>query len=290
MKINAKDIVGILPKKLKRICQVGICDPKYLEKLEPVFCYIPLEYGGPRYSAKPSDVMPAVKSIITLVHFTPVALDYSVEDIVLVVANIMWRKFKIKTHVLDKFKKPDKKNLIGNENSFLESAGYEARKKIILLKNIAYYAGLGQYGKNSLIINPQFGSDIKIQALFTETEMEYNDPILPKQFPCCKDCNICVTSCPNKGIDNYKLFGSLKDECKFVVKDAVTLIGRVCRKSDIWNKALVEQKRVCRICQSFCPVNRQHYIKNNLVFAKKEKQGKIAFFLAGSNYKLKKRN
>ena len=45
MKINAKDIVGILPKKLKRICQVGICDPKYLEKLEPVFCYIPLEYG-----------------------------------------------------------------------------------------------------------------------------------------------------------------------------------------------------------------------------------------------------
>lgn len=286
--MNASDIVKILPKKLKKVCQIGICNPEYLEKLEPVFCRIPLDLGGPRYSAKPSDVLPSVKSIIILIHFTPIALDYSVEDIILVVANIMLRKLEIKTHVLDEFGKPDKKNLIGKERSFLESTDYDTMKKIILFKDIAYYAGLGQYGKNSLIINPQFGSDFKIQALFSETEMEYNSPILPKQFPGCEDCNICIKACPSKMIDNYKFLGSPKVECRLVVKDVPTLIGRLCRKSNIWNKASVEQKIECRICQSFCPVNRQHYIRNSLIFARREKQGKTTFFLSKSDYKPKK--
>lgn len=295
MEIDPKDIENILPKKLRHICQVGICNPLYLEKKKLVYCRIPHEYGGPRWSAKPSDVLPSVKSIITLIHFTPVALDYSVNDIILVLAGILWRKLRIWTHVLDESRRPNAGNLIGNEVSFLRSTSYDARKKIILLKDIAYYAGLGQYGKDSLIINNRFGSDIKIQALLTEARLKYDKPILPKAYPGCKDCNICIKACPAKSVDNYKFFASTHDECKLVVKDVPTLMGRLCRKKDIWDKAKAIQKITCRICQSFCPVNSKHYVENSLIFARKEKQGRITFFLikdSGSKairYKPKKR-
>ncbi len=286
MKINSRDIEKILPKKLRRICQVGICNPLYLERKKSVFCHDPIECGGPRWSAKPSDVLPSVKSIITLIHFTSIAWDYSVEDIILVVADILRRKLKIKTHVLDKFGKPDKKNLIGHENSFLESTGYDAMKKIILFKEIAYYAGLGQYGKNSLIINPQFGSDIKIQALFTEAKLEYDRPILAKAYPGCKGCNKCIRACPAEIIHKYKVI-SQTGICNGVVRDRPIIIGRIPKKAKVWDNAPKTQKIHCRICQSFCPVNTQHYIKNSLIFAIREirekpgkRQERITTFLS----------
>ncbi len=120
MEINTKDIEELLPKGLRHVCKVGICNPVYLERKKRIFCYIPVKYGGRRQSAKPSEVLPSVKSIITLVHFTPIALDYSVQDIILRLASILRRKLKIKTHLLDESGKPSKENIIGNEDSFLK--------------------------------------------------------------------------------------------------------------------------------------------------------------------------
>ncbi|MBN1492811.1 MAG: hypothetical protein JW938_01540 [Candidatus Omnitrophica bacterium] len=282
MKIHAQDIEALLPNALREICHIGICDPEHLERCDSHLCHIPLEYGGPKYSARPRDVMPTVKSIIILAHYTPIALDYSVEDIILEVAVILWKKLRIKTHVLDRDNKPDKQNIVGNEYSYLKRTGYDTRNKILLLKDIAYYAGLGQFGKNSLIINPRFGSDIKLQVLFSETKMYYNTPMHPKEYPGCKDCTICVNACPSEQIDNFSLFASHKDHCKRVVNDTLTLIGRACKQDAIWDEAVYDQKSVCRICQSFCPVNADHYIRDKLIFAKKDTHGKISFYFSGS--------
>jgi epoxyqueuosine reductase len=275
-KINARDIEKILPEKLRRVCQVGICNPLYLERKKSVFCRIPIKYGGPRWSARPRDVLPSVKSIIVLIYFTPIAQDYFVENIILTVADILWRRLRIKTHVLDKLGIPSKENFVGKELSFLESTGYDAKKKMVLFKDIAYYAGLGQYGKNSLIINNRFGSDIKIQALFTEIELEYNKPILPKAYSACKDCYICVKSCPVQAIYNYKFISS-KDVCRLVINDGPAIISRLPKKDIRVNTSVKQRTAHCRICQSFCPVNAQHYVRNSLIFARKKKQGKIVF-------------
>jgi len=276
MKISAKDIERILPRNLRRDCQVGICNPAYLERKKRVFCRIPFRYGGSRLSARPSDVLPSVKSIIVLIHFTPIAGDYSVKDMILVVADILRRKLKINTHVLNKFGRPDKKNIIGTESSFLESTGYDARKKIVLLKELAYYAGLGQYGKNSLIINKSFGSDIKIQTLFTEENLEYDKPILPKVHPFCKGCNICIKACPFKIIFKYKLI-SRADVCHCAKIEKPVIAGRIPKKNALWHSAPIAQKIHCRACQSFCPVNSQHY-QDRLILVTKEKKHKLFYF------------
>jgi len=270
----------ILPQELRQVCRLGTCDPSYLENKEPVFCHIPNELGGPRWSAKPSEVLPSVASIIVLIHFTPIALDYSVHYIALFVAATLWERLKIRTHVLDEFGRPDRKNLIGLENSFLRSTAYDAMKRMILLKDLAYYAGLGQYGRNSLIINRDFGSDFKIQALFTEFELKYDVPIEPKAYPACKDCCICVENCPAKAIHDYAVV-SERDVCsKSVVKDRPIIIGKLPKGDGTWENASLEQKIECRICQSFCPANSRHYVKSGLVLARRDQTGKIEVFRA----------
>lgn len=60
--LGAEDIEKILPEDIRPVCQVGICNPEYLERKKPLFCPIPQKYGGSRPSAKPSDVLPSVKS------------------------------------------------------------------------------------------------------------------------------------------------------------------------------------------------------------------------------------
>lgn len=278
MKMSAENIIKILPKNLRKVCRVGIADPAYLEKLKPVFS--PLKN---RWSAKPSDIYPSVKSIITLIHFTPIALDYSVEEIILLLADLLWKKLKIRTHVLDKFGKPREKNLVGTERIFSKEKFYskgEGKNKIVFLKDIAYYAGLGQYGKSSLIINSKFGSDIKIQVLFTESEFEHGVPILPKQYPGCKFCNICIDYCPHQAINSYKVDplisptfkirrcmveeGTIKKEQERIAK--LAKLARI-PQNRIWCKIppkinipsfpsfLKENMKVCRVCQALCPAN-----------------------------------
>lgn len=278
MRLDKDVIWKLLPDKFRKQCLVGICNPLYLERKKRVLCYVPIEYGGRRWSAKPSEILPFTTSIIALIYFTTIAQDYSVEDIILTIAGRLWRKLKIKTHVLNKFGRPCKKNIVGCENSFLETSSYDAGKKMILLKDIAYYAGLGQYGRNSLIINNRFGSDIKIQALFTGARLEYDKPILPKAYAGCRSCKICIEVCPAKAISNYKVI-SQHNICRLIVRDKATIVGRFPKKAKVWDSGLIEQKIACRACQSFCPANSPHYVKNSLVIAKKERKGGIRLFL-----------
>jgi len=282
MRITASRIQEILPAALKRSCLIGICDPRYLQKKQRVFCKIPAVYGGPRWSAKPREVLPEAKSIIALLHFTPLGFDYAVDKHVLSIAGIIWKKLGVRTHLLDASGRPDARNVIGHERS--RFGNYDARKRMILLKEIAYYAGLGQFGKNSLLINRSFGSDMKIQALFTGSSLEPGKPLIPKAHPACAECDICVDNCPSGIIRGYLVSAGDKDLCKGRAGKKPVLIGRLIKKRDLWDKAFLDQKLSCRICQSFCPLNKRHYFKDSLVFVKKSGgPGKYTFYYRTKN-------
>jgi epoxyqueuosine reductase QueG len=258
IRFGSKDIEKILPKEMREVCRVGVCNPRYVQKKRRVMCYVPNEYGGPRWSAKPSEVWPGVKSVIVLIHFTPIGLDYSVRNMVLRLGEVLWNRLKIETHVLNEGGRARKENLVGEEDSFLKKSSYDARHRMILLKELAYYAGLGQYGKNSLLIHGQFGSDFKIQALFTGQELDYSRPMVPKAYPGCQKCNICVQGCPGGVLHRYKIF-SLSDICRSIVRGGGRHGQRLSPKAIQWSKLAVRKKFICKACQSSCPVNRAHY-------------------------------
>jgi len=60
-------------------------------------------------------------------------------------------------------------------------------------KMAAYACGLGFVGRNSLIVNPRFGSFVFLGTILVTAAMPYGEgPVLSG----CKGCNACVSACP----------------------------------------------------------------------------------------------
>lgn len=64
----------------------------------------------------------------------------------------------------------------------------------ISLKHAALSCGMGQMGKNNLLLTPEFGPHQRLCAIVTEAPLE---PDPPRELNLCKDCNRCVKACPS---------------------------------------------------------------------------------------------
>ena len=64
-------------------------------------------------------------------------------------------------------------------------------------KALARRAGLGWIGKNSLLINPRFGSTTYIGSLLLNITLDYNTKVIEDR---CGKCSRCIASCPTSAI------------------------------------------------------------------------------------------
>ena len=90
--------------------------------------------------------------------------------------------------------------------SFLAKKGFKSKiipyKPGLYLKDAAALAGIGPIGKNNLLITKTFGSQVRLRALVTKAELVYGTPIYESDY--CKNCNICVDSCPSSALEGGK--------------------------------------------------------------------------------------
>jgi len=70
-------------------------------------------------------------------------------------------------------------------------------RNIISVKHAAALAGLGYIGKNSLLINPEYGNMVWLSAVLADMELE-PDKIINEKCP--ESCNICIENCPVNAI------------------------------------------------------------------------------------------
>jgi len=86
----------------------------------------------------------------------------------------------------------------------LERKGYKAIAfpPRLPLKRLAQLAGFGAFGKNSLIINPNFGPWIRLGAVLTNAEMVADRPF---EEDLCGDCENCIDACPVNALAPYKV-------------------------------------------------------------------------------------
>lgn len=111
-------------------------------------------------------------------------------------------------------------------------------------KLAASMAGLGFFGKNSLLINETYGSFVFIG--YVETDL-----VLPPDAPLsrtCAECGKCAAACPGGAIENGKInaakCASAISQKKGALSDAE---AEILRKSGFaWG---------CDICQTVCPHN-----------------------------------
>ncbi len=73
-----------------------------------------------------------------------------------------------------------------------------AASLIFPLKIMAVRAGIGYYGKNSMVINPGLGSWIALSAFFTDVELETDQPLEKS----CNDCDRCIRACPSGALSS----------------------------------------------------------------------------------------
>ena len=122
----------------------------------------------------------------------------------------------------------------------LQSMGFSARKTVgISIKNACVLSGIGVYGKNALIINPQHGTYIRYAAVLTNWIPDvYGQPL--QNFTPCQNCDKCLPVCPGHCLEPYKVDG-LKCMCTYVEKGQKPL----------------QTLPMCSICQDVCPWNDQ---------------------------------
>ena len=104
---------------------------------------------------------------------------------------------------------------------------------LLSLKHLAVKAGLGVFGRHSLVITPQYGPRVRLTAILTDAEME-PDPPLAQNF--CEKClgNPCITLCPVKALTEP-------------VGDSPYQINKyACRQ-------YLNTRPACAICMKVCP-------------------------------------
>ncbi len=123
----------------------------------------------------------------------------------------------------------------------------------LLEKALAVRAGLGQIGRNSLLITREYGSFVLLGELVINDEIDRYDQ--PLDWQPCEDCHLCERLCPvaaingNRTIDARRCISARTVEG---VAGSLPTNGWVCG---------------CDECQSKCPHNQSKPLCENELFA-----------------------
>ena len=138
-------------------------------------------------------------------------------------------------------------------SAYIRNLGYEAVASMndtALVIPYAIKAGLGEYGRNQMVITPEFGPRVRFSKIFTNLPLvpDKPGPLGIRQY--CEACDVCAAACPPKALP----FGAPDSE----PLNRSTLAGVKKWSADCekcfayWAKL----KTDCAICMRVCPFNR----------------------------------
>lgn len=102
---------------------------------------------------------------------------------------------------------------------------------ILSLKHAAVLAGLGKMGKNTLLVNRQFGNLLWLGAVLVDAPLTA-DPVAD-YYTCPDNCRICLNACPAQALDGISIE---QKKCrdvsgKFSDGGGYVLACNLCRKT-----------------------------------------------------------
>lgn len=118
-------------------------------------------------------------------------------------------------------------------------------------KSYARRAGLGWIGRNSLLVNPKYGSMLHLGELIINEEVDEYDT--PREMVGCGECRRCVEACPNGAImEDRSIDTNRCISCRTIEREEsgedIALDGWIFG---------------CDACQSVCPYNRRAPLHTN---------------------------
>lgn len=117
---------------------------------------------------------------------------------------------------------------------------------------LAMLAGLGDIGRNGLLITPQFGPRVRLSKVFTDLPLKVDSPIDFGVTEFCMKCNKCYYACPSRSI----MLGGRTSEPNNISNIAGTLKwpinAETCRA--YWGR----MNKPCNVCFASCPYNKPY--------------------------------
>lgn len=116
----------------------------------------------------------------------------------------------------------------------------------ILEKDLAYRAGLGWIGKNTLLINPLEGSYVLIGSIILNEKLPFLQKTIIQDF--CGSCRKCIDVCPTQAIKENKVLQIDKCIATYTIETF---------KEEQYPEGFLEGEKIfgCDLCQEVCPWN-----------------------------------
>ena len=117
----------------------------------------------------------------------------------------------------------------------------------LLERDFARLAGLGWFGKNTMLINTRMGSWLFLAALLVDVELEYDEP---QQTAHCGTCTRCLEACPTDAFTSPYVLDARRciSYLTIELRDAIPVELRDGMGQWLFG---------CDVCQDVCPWNRK---------------------------------
>ena len=134
--------------------------------------------------------------------------------------------------------------------SALEHMGFRSRAQYdthydAILPPLAVRAGLGELGRNNILVADRFGSRVRIGAVTTTAPLRHSRPVSLGVRQFCEACRWCADSCPARALDSGP---------PSHVRGIIRWTTNVERCYGYWRAAGSD----CAICMAVCPFSRRN--------------------------------
>jgi len=107
-------------------------------------------------------------------------------------------------------------------------------------RHAGYLAGLGVFGKNSLLLSTKFGPRIRLVSVITDASLTADKPL---DLDLCKDCDKCIRACPAGALKGERVIDKLRCDAHHAE------VGKQLQLED-WDQ-------ICGVCIRVCPVGKK---------------------------------
>ena len=141
---------------------------------------------------------------------------------------------------------------------YIRNLGYEAigsMNDTSLAIPYAIKAGLGEYGKNGLLITKKFGPRVRLGKIYTNLPLRHDKPIEFGVKKFCNICNLCSQGCPVKAIPEGLPSAQTHNISNISGVNKWSVDGEKC--FSFW----ASQNSDCSICIRVCPYNKDYSLR-----------------------------